>query len=109
MVFAGHIILGLVIFAIGLYIANLVAQKVLSSGSAQSGLLAMTARISIMVLAGAMALRQMGLANEIISLAFGLILGAIAVAIAIAFGIGGREIAGRKLEEWMQSHKTRES
>ena len=50
-----------------------------------------------------MALRQMGLANEIISLAFGLLLGAVAVAAAIAFGIGGREIAARKLNEWTKS------
>ena len=45
----------------------------------------------------------MGLANEIISLAFGLLLGAVAVAGAIAFGIGGREIAARKLNEWTKS------
>ncbi len=54
-----------------------------------------------MVLAGAMALRQMGLANEIITLAFGLLLGAIAVAAAIAFGIGGRELAGEALKNWL--------
>jgi len=38
---------------------------------------ARAARISILVFAGAMALRQMELANEIINLAFGLLLGAI--------------------------------
>jgi hypothetical protein len=43
----------------------------------------------------------MGLANEIINLAFGLLLGAVAVAVAIAFGIGGREIASRRLQEWL--------
>ncbi len=108
MVFAGHIILGLVIFGIGLYIANLVSQKVIGSGSSQAGLLALAARVSIMVLAGAMALRQMGLANEIISLAFGLLFGAVAVAVAIAFGIGGREIAAHKLEEWTHTKKTKQ-
>ena len=50
-----------------------------------------------------MSLQQMGLANEIISLAFGLLLGAVAVAGAIAFGIGGRDIAARKLNEWTKS------
>ena len=49
-----------------------------------------------------MALRQMGLANEIIALAFGLILGAVAVAAAIAFGTGGRDVAKHKLEEWLK-------
>jgi hypothetical protein len=42
----------------------------------------------------------MGLANEIINLAFGLILGALAVAAAIAFGVGGRHFAANKLAEW---------
>ena len=58
-----------------------------------------------MVLSGAIALRQMGLANEIISLAFGLIIGAIALALALAFGFGGREIAAKELEEWIKSMK----
>lgn len=108
-VFAGQVILGLIIFAIGLYLANLTSKTVLASGAAQAELLALAARVSILVLAGAMALRQMGLANEIINLAFGLLLGAIAVAVALAFGLGGREIAARELEEWLQSVKSKES
>jgi len=107
--FAGQVILGLIIFAIGLYLANLAARTVQASGAAQAGLLALAARISILVLAGAMALRQMGLANEIINLAFGLLLGAIAVAVALAFGLGGREIAARELEEWLQSVRSKKS
>ncbi len=107
--FAGQVILGLIIFAIGLYLANLAAKTVRASGVAQAGLLAMAARVSILALAGAMALRQMGLANEIINLAFGLLLGAIAVAVALAFGLGGRELAARELEEWLQSVKSKKS
>ncbi|NIO69488.1 MAG: mechanosensitive ion channel [Anaerolineae bacterium] len=107
--FAGQVVLGLIIFAIGLYLANLAARTVQASGAAQAGLLAMAARVSILVLAGAMALRQMGLANEIINLAFGLLLGAIAVALALAFGLGGREAAARELEEWLQSVKSEKS
>ena len=66
-------------------------------------MLATLARISILVLAAAIALREMGLANEIINLAFGLLLGAVAVAAAIAFGLGGRDAAARQLEEWKGS------
>ena len=47
-----------------------------------------------------MALRQMGLANEIINIAFGVLLGAIAVAVALAFGLGARDAAGRVVERW---------
>jgi hypothetical protein len=47
----------------------------------------------------------MGLANEIINLAFGLLLGALAVAVAIAFGLGGRDLAAKQLESWAKSLK----
>jgi hypothetical protein len=96
----GQILLGLAIFAVGLYLANLAADLIRSSGVANADLLATVGRVAVLVLAGAMALRQMGLANEIVNLAFGLLLGGIAVAAAIAFGFGGRELAGRQLERW---------
>jgi len=100
LVFAGQVVLGLIVFGVGLWLANLAASAVHSSQTAQAALLAPAARISIIVLAAAMALRQMGLANEIINMAFGLLLGSVAVAVAIAFGIGARDLAGRTVEEW---------
>ncbi len=102
-VFASHVILGLIIFALGLYLSSLAAKAILATGASQARLLALASRGAILVLAGAMALRQMGLANEIINLAFGLLLGAIAVALALAFGLGGREIAGRELQNWLNT------
>ena len=47
----------------------------------------------------------MGLANEIITLAFGLLLGTVAVAAALAFGFGARDVAGRIVDEWTKSLK----
>jgi len=105
LVFAGHIFFGLVILGIGLYLARIVSNAISASGTSQAGLIALSAKAAIIVLAAAMALRQMGLANEIVNMAFGIIVGAIAVAAAIAFGVGGRELAARKLEEWHQSLK----
>lgn len=49
------------------------------------------------------------LANEITNLTFGLPLGAVAVAIAIAFGLGGRDIAAHHLGEWVQTIKPKKS
>ena len=100
LVFASQVALGLVIFAVGMYLANLAARVIQSSDAAQANLLALAARISILTLAGAMAMSQMGLATDIINLAFGLGLGAIALSLALAFGIGGREAAARQLEDW---------
>jgi hypothetical protein len=107
MVLAGRILLGLVIFAIGLVLSNLAARAIVSSNIAQPGLLALAARVSILVLATAMALRQMGLANEIVTLAFGLLFGAFAVAFALAFGLGGREPAQKEVERFFQALRNR--
>src|SRR5215217_1076136 len=100
---AGRILLGLIIVLVGLYLARLAAGAIRSSGVDQPNLLATAAQAAILVLTGAMALRQIGVANEIINLAFGLLLGAIAVAAALAFGLGGREVAGRELQNWVHA------
>jgi hypothetical protein len=107
-VFVGQVILGLIVFGIGLYLANLAAEVVKASSAAQAGLLALAARVSILILAGAIALSQMGLASEIIQIAFGVLLAAIALATALAFGLGGREIAGRELDKWLESVRREE-
>ena len=99
-VLAGQILLGLVIFAVGLYLANLAYSAIRSNASEQSDVLAVAARVSILVFAAAMALKQMGLADSIVNLAFGLVLGAIALAAAIAFGWGGRDAAKRQIEKF---------
>jgi len=101
----GRILVGLVVFAVGLYLANLAYSLVNSSGSRQANLLGQTARVSIIALVAAMALQQMGIAPNIVNLAFGLLLGAIAVAIALSFGLGGREVAAEQLREWLQEFK----
>ena len=98
--FGSQILLGLVILGFGLFLANLASEAIKSSSAKQSLFLALVARLSIIILTVAMALRQMGLANEIITIAFGLILGAVAIAVAVAFGIGGRDLAAKKLADW---------
>ncbi len=98
-VLAGRIFLGLVIFAVGMFLANLAADAVRKSDVRQARLLSLLTRVSILVLAAAMALRQMGIADEIIVLAFGLAMGAVAVAAALAFGLGGRDAAARAIEQ----------
>lgn len=99
MIIAGQVLLGVVIFAIGLYLANLAHKLISSSGTSSAKLLAQAARIAIIIFVGAMALQQMGIASDIVNLAFGLLLGAIAVAIAIAFGLGGRDVAAEQIRE----------
>ncbi|MDJ0516344.1 MAG: mechanosensitive ion channel [Trichodesmium sp. MO_231.B1] len=104
---AGRVLYGLVVLAIGLYLANLAYNLITSSGNSQAKLLGQLARIGIIVLVSAMALQQMGIATSIVNLAFGLFMGAMAVAIALAFGLGGRDIASSQIQEWLEQFKTK--
>ncbi len=100
--FGGQVILALAVFAIGLYLANLVRGVIISAGGQRAVFGANVARVAILVLVGAMALRQMGIANEIVNLAFGILLGTLGVAAALAFGLGSRDVAAREVEKWFR-------
>jgi hypothetical protein len=102
---AGQILLGIVVFGIGLFLANLAFRLINAAGTRQANILAQAARICIIVLVGAMGLQRMGIAPDIVNLAFGLTLGAIAIASAIAFGLGGRDVAGEQLRQWLTSFR----
>jgi len=100
--FGGDILLGTVILIIGFWLANLAYRAIdRASGKASTGL-ANIARIAIIGLVVAMGLRAMGIADDIVNMAFGLTLGSVAVAVALAFGLGGREAAGKQLEYWFK-------
>ena len=98
---SGQIFFGLIIMAIGNYVAN-IAYEALSKNK-DNAFMASMARIATLGLFLAIALRTMGIANDIVNLAFGLTLGAIAVAIALAFGLGGREAAGKQTEHFFNN------
>ena len=101
----GKILSGLVVFAVGLFLANLVFNIITSSGDRQAQILAQVARIAIIAFVSALALNQIGIASDIVNLAFGLLLGALAVALALAFGLGGRDIAKEQTRELLDSFK----
>ncbi len=99
-VFGGQLLTGVIILGVGLFLANLAANLVRESGVTNAETLATVTRIAIIIFTGAMALRRMGLADDIVNLAFGLSLGALAVAAAIAFGVGGIDFAKRTLSRF---------
>jgi len=107
-VLAGNVLVGLVIIGVGLYFGNLVAELIEKSAVNNARTLGLAAKISILVLTVTMGLSQMGLASEIITLAFVFLAGALAISFAIAFGIGGRDLAARKLAEIDEKMKKNE-
>jgi hypothetical protein len=99
--FGGQVLMGVVIIAVGLWLAGLAHGAISRLGGANSTALAGLTRIAILSVVLAMGLKAMGIADEIVQLAFGLALGSVAVAVALSFGLGGREAAGKQMEHWL--------
>jgi len=95
--FGGGILMGGIILLIGNFLSQLAYNKLSATGSAG---MANIARFAIIGLVVAMGLKAMGLADNIVNLAFGLTLGSIAVAGALAFGLGGKDAAKTVADAW---------
>jgi hypothetical protein len=95
----GKVIFGTLIIVVGIFLARIVANLV-GSGTGEGGFAQTIVRYAIIALFTAIGLTFMGLADQIVILAFGLILGSAAIACALAFGLGGRDAAARILERW---------
>lgn len=95
--FGGGLLVGGLILIIGNFLGNLAYSKLSVHGS---GGIANIARIAILGLVLAMGLRAMGLADSIVTMAFGFTLGSVAVAVALAFGLGGRDAAKAVADNW---------
>ncbi|MEX1166288.1 MAG: mechanosensitive ion channel [Hydrogenophaga sp.] len=103
--FGGDVLLGGAILVIGFWLANVAHTAIDRASGANTQGLAKIARFAILALVLAMGLRAMGIADDIVNLAFGLTLGAIAVAVALSFGLGGREAAGKLMEHWLSKFR----
>ena len=97
----GRVLFGGAIIAVGFFIANLLARMVSGTGST-------VVRYATLVLFVAMGLSYMGIADSIIELAFGALVIGGAAAAALAFGLGGRDAAARRLER-MENSESRPS
>ncbi|MDN3664129.1 mechanosensitive ion channel [Algibacter miyuki] len=95
--YSGKIIFGLIILAIGNWIANIAANNFAKNDD--NAFVASIIRIAIIAIFLAIGLRTMGLADEIINLAFGISLGTVALTIILSFGLGGREAAGKQMDK----------
>ena len=100
------IIAAILILILAALLANFVSGIV--RGATGSGLLASVAQYAIIVYAAFAALTQLGIAVQLTANTFLIVLGAVALAAAIAFGIGGREVA-RDILEKAYSHVDEEA
>lgn len=96
------VIAALIILAVGFWLANMAERlvgSVLVDGAGQPSALRYVAKYAILGLVFFMAVSQLGIAPVIVNTAFLLILGAVALAFGLAFGLGGRETAARYLKK----------
>ena len=93
-----NVLAACIILAIAWLLAGKASAMILKASPESTGV-ALAVKVVIFVLAAFMALTQLGIASNILTLLFACIVIAVAVAFAIAFGVGGRSWAGRKLEE----------
>jgi hypothetical protein len=90
-----RLVVAVLILGAGLWLATVAARAVRASKVANADIVGQAARIAILFFTLALALRQTGLPADIITITYASVVGAVAAAFAIAFGLGGRSNAER--------------
>ncbi len=104
-----NVVAAIIVLVLGVLLGTLLAA-VVSTASSNAGLknaegLGKLALYAIVFFSGAIALIQLGIGEEIIVSVFVISFGATALALALAFGLGGREMASEYLKQWLEDKK----
>ena len=101
------VIAAIVIVILGIVLGDFVGGLIMASTSALHGgpTLARTGKTGVVLLAIFMSLQELGVATNIVTTAFAIIFGAIALALALSFGLGNRELAGEVTRAWYERYK----
>jgi hypothetical protein len=101
------VIAAIVIILVGIILGQFVGGLIAASAGALHGgrMLARIGSGGVILLAVFMALQELGIASEIVTTAFAILFGAIALALALSFGLGNRELAGEITREWYERYK----
>jgi hypothetical protein len=101
------VIAAIVIVILGIVLGDVVGGLILAgTGSLHGGpTLARAGKGGVIILAVFMSLQQLGVATDIVTTAFAIIFGAIALALALSFGLGNRELAGEITRAWYERYK----
>lgn len=107
--FIPTLISAIVIVILGMVVGEFVRGLILASAGNVEGVptLAKVAKGSVVVIAIFMALQQLGVGEEIVTAAFTLILGAVALAVGLAFGLGNTHLAGEITRRWYDRNRER--
>jgi len=105
------VIASIFILVLGMFFATFMNTTVrtaaTNAGIAQSRMLGQIAQIAIVVFSVAIAAEQLEIGTRVISSALNILLGAIGLAIALAFGLGCKDMAAKSLHEWIEKTKSK--
>jgi hypothetical protein len=101
------VIAAIVIIILGIVLGGFVGGLIMASAGGLHGgpWLARIGRGGVIVLAVFMALQELGIATDIVTTAFAILFGAVALALALSFGLGNRELAGEVTREWYERYR----
>ena len=101
------VIAAIVIMIVGIVLGGFVGGLIMASAGGLHGgpALARIGRIGVIVLAIFMALQELGIASDIVTTAFAILFGAVALALALSFGLGNRELAGEITRQWYDRYR----
>lgn len=107
-----NIFVAVIILFLGYILGNFLGRAALiasvNAGIKLSGLIGRFVKLTIFLLAVTMALEQLGIGRGTIVIAFAIIFGGIVLALAIAFGLGGRDIAKEYLEKRIKGEEKKD-
>jgi hypothetical protein len=104
-----NVIAAIIIIVLGFLFGNLLSAVIRTAASnagfTAAEVLGKTALYAVLFFSGAIALIQLGIGEEIVTSAFIIAFGAAALALALAFGLGGKEQASNYLKKWVEEKK----
>lgn len=103
-----NVIAAMFVLVMGMFLANFVSGIIRTAAGNASlpkpEMLAVVSRWAIIIFAGTISLRELGIATLLVTTTFNIILGGVCLGLALAFGLGGRDAAARYLNEWQKKH-----
>jgi small-conductance mechanosensitive channel len=104
-----HLVIAMAVLLIGALAANLLGDLVrgitADAGFRNPNTLANITRIAIWAFAVVIAVNQVGIGEALVNTLLIAVVGAAALAAGLAFGLGGRELAGRMLDQWYRESR----
>ena len=103
-----NVIAAVFVLVLGLFLANIMAGIVQTAASNSNlpkpELMARISRWAIVIFAVTISLKQLNIAPLLVATTFNILFGGICLTLALAFGLGGKDVAAKYLEELRNRH-----